>query len=178
MMHGQKYNLAISGKARSGKDTSVDYILNMYPENIKLSFASELYRVTGNVQRDCNFEVEKDRELLQFLGEWIRGKNPNYFVECAERKLQKIASNDNSPNILVSDLRYKNEAEMLKRNNFILIRINREDRPRMTPEQENHKSEVDLDDYNDWDYIINNDTTLDDLYEKLDEILDDIRDSI
>ena len=83
-------------------------------------------------------------------------------------------------NIVISDVRFINEIETFKdlmleafdENNikFTTIRI---DRPIENDNAEWHKdiSEIDLDNYKDFDYIIANDSDIDSLYRKIDKIM-------
>lgn len=66
------------------------------------------------------------------------------------------------PNWVITDCRFKNEAEAIKERGGIVIRINR---PGILPVN-NHPSEVALDDW-DFDAVISNDGTLNDLFEKV-----------
>ena len=68
---------------------------------------------------------------------------------------------------IISDVRFPNEAEAIKSKGGILIRINRlgfEDTG-------NHESEIALDNYYKFDYIVDNNSTIDDLIKKIREIL-------
>ena len=61
--------------------------------------------------------------------------------------------------IIITDSRLKEEIEIPKNkfNNIITIRINRNNTDNnLTQEQKNHITEIDLDNYNDFDYIIDN----------------------
>jgi hypothetical protein len=71
----------------------------------------------------------------------------------------------NSSNIIVSDLRYLNEAERGKAEGGILIRIN-SDRANII----DHESETELDDYEGFDFTIDNSGTIEELTEMVDEI--------
>jgi hypothetical protein len=73
---------------------------------------------------------------------------------------------------LVTDLRYKNEANYLKRldTDVVLLRIN----PSYEGYEQNksgrdttHSSEIDLDDYTGWDYVIENNGSISDLENKV-----------
>lgn len=70
------------------------------------------------------------------------------------------------PNWIISDVRFLNEAKAIKDRNGILIRLNRSTRLESA-----HESETALDKYNDWDYIIENNGTIDELIIKVKEIL-------
>lgn len=77
------------------------------------------------------------------------------------------------PNWIITDVRFPNEAKAIKNRGGILIRIERDYVLRGGPEdpKNQHPSETALDDYQDWDYIIQNDGTIEDLIEKVKEIL-------
>lgn len=70
------------------------------------------------------------------------------------------------PNWIISDVRFLNEAKAIKDRNGILIRLNRN-----IGLESMHESETALDNYDDWDYIIENNDTIEDLIEKVKEIL-------
>ena len=75
-------------------------------------------------------------------------------------------------NWIITDVRFPNELEAIKKHNGITIRINRglvERTGKMIQEPE-HISETALDDA-EFDYVIENDCTIDDLIEKVREIL-------
>ena len=70
------------------------------------------------------------------------------------------------PNWIISDVRFPNEAKAVKDKNGILIRLNRN-----IGLESMHESETALDNYDDWDYIIENNGTIDELIIKVKEIL-------
>lgn len=67
---------------------------------------------------------------------------------------------------LVTDVRFPNEAQAIKERGGLLVRINRG-----TPADNQHISETALDDYEGFDIVIDNNGTLDELKEKVKEIL-------
>lgn len=100
------------------------------------------------------------RQLLQALGEAVRCQiNENFWV------YSMLATYQDSDFWIVSDVRYKNEADELLSRGALLIRINRE-----SDNSDTHQSEVDLDSYDKFSYIIENDGSLEDLYNKVKEI--------
>jgi len=70
------------------------------------------------------------------------------------------------PNWVISDMRFENEFEAVKKRGGICITIQRGEIPK-----EEHSSEKALDGRNDWDYVINNNGSLEELVEKVREIL-------
>ena len=70
------------------------------------------------------------------------------------------------PNWIINDVRFPNEVKAIKKKDGIIIRINTESAYNST-----HSSETALDDYEDFDYTIDNNNCIDCLIEKLKEIL-------
>jgi len=100
------------------------------------------------------------RKLLQSLGEAVRCQiKENFWV------LSMLADYQDFDFWIVSDVRYKNEADELLSRGALLIRINR-----TTDSSDVHQSEVDLDSYDKFSYVIENDGSLEDLYNKVKEI--------
>lgn len=163
--------IAFGHKQRSGKDTCVDYLIKRYG-GVKISFSEPLYEILHYAQRVCEFEEEKDRWFLQTIGTyWARNKNPDVWVNLALRKVQSLGE---GVNVYNSDIRFKNELTAMIREEFVCIKINRDVERKMTE----HISECDLDGVEGWDYVINNDGTIDDLYKKLDEIIFNLNDVV
>ena len=161
--------IAFGYKAGSGKDTCVDYLIKKHGGK-KIAFSEPLYDILNYAQNICGFEHTKDRKFLQFIGtEWGRETNPNIWVELA---LKKCCNTSN--NFYCSDVRFLNEFEALRNNGWTLIKLVRdEDILRIGNGNTNHVSETQLDLLPDgkWDYIIDNNGTLEDLYVKLDKIV-------
>lgn len=157
--------IAFGYKQRVGKDTSCDYLIKKYG-GIKLSFARPLYEILHFAQGICNFKQVKDRKFLQFVGtDWARGINNDIWVDLL---MEQVKTTDAS-HIFVSDLRFKNEFQALKKQGFICVHIKRgfED-----DSFGHHQSDIDLDNYNDWDYTIENYDSLKHLYSQLDVLFD------
>ena len=155
---------------RSGKDTCVDYLITKYGGE-KISFSKPLYDILHYAQSICNFPIEKDREFLQWIGtDWARQKNPNVWIDLALKNIE------NDKNIYSSDVRFLNEFEALKENGFIIVKIEREYVNKESISVKSHVSENDLNNIEDsrWDYIIDNNGTLEELYKKIDNIVFEI----
>lgn len=87
---------------------------------------------------------------------------------------------DQLPNWIITDNRFPNECKAIKDRGGILIRIERNfdivpdanGNPMTVPKVNiQHESETALDNYKDWDYIINNDGTINQLVEMVETIL-------
>ena len=72
-------------------------------------------------------------------------------------------------NWIITDTRFPNEADRVKKEGGILIRINREGL-----QYDNHTSETALDNYEGFDYVVDNNGSLEDLETKIKNILNGI----
>lgn len=166
--------IAFGYKAGSGKDLSVKYLIKKYGGE-KIAFSDPLYSILYYAQNVCGFKKEKDRKFLQFIGtEWARNINSDIWIQL----LLDNSNNKKNTNIYCSDVRFLNEFDSLKKNGWILIKINRNnvEKKRIGNGDIKHSSETELDILNNdlWDYVIQNDGTIKDLYNKIDNIIDDI----
>lgn len=176
--------IGFSGYARSGKDTASDILVERHGFT-KIAFADSLrdflYAQNPIVVTDEGWEplsqvidqygwdgykqsnyVDSIRELIQRTGTEA-GRNTmweNVWVDATMRKVIGVG------NFAFSDPRFPNEADAIRKRGGIVIRINR---PGVGPAN-NHPSETSLDDYQ-FDYIVDNDGTIEDLSEELDWLL-------
>ncbi len=124
-------------------------------------------------------EILTPRKLLQLLGTecgrriihpniWCNSTMINY-KPTGFYHSNKYPEDDHDiyPNWIISDVRFPNEVEAIKKENGILIRVERES----INTEDQHESETALDNYNDWDYIIQNNGTIEELTFKINEIL-------
>lgn len=105
------------------------------------------------------------RKLLQEFGEGIRQTvDKNFWVNSL------LSQYDNSQNWIISDVRYVEEANAILDRDGILIRINRD-----TGFDDIHVSEISLDDFENFGYVIdNNDKSLEDLFNECNYIVEHI----
>lgn len=90
----------------------------------------------------------------------------NAFMEREDLYLKEEPNNLIYPSWCITDMRFPNEVKAIKEKDGITIRINRE-----TDYVSNHSSEIALDNYEDFDYTIDNNNCIDCLIEKVKEIL-------
>lgn len=158
--------IAFGYKKGSGKDTCVNYLINKY-DGVVCSFSEPLYNILFYAQKMCGFNIEKDRFFLQNVGtNWARNKDKNVWVKLLLEKIKNIKP---SKNIYINDVRFINEYTALKKEGFLCIKINRN----IEGEIDKHISENELDvlEDNKWDYIIDNNNSIEELYKKLDDII-------
>lgn len=166
--------IAFGYKMGVGKDEAVCYLAKKFG-GVKISFSEPLYDIMHYAQDICGFPREKDRKFLQYVGtEWARNKNNDVWVNIA---INKSYSNKNE-NFYISDLRFPNEFETLKRTGWTCVKIIRSHQEdRKGSGSHSHSSETCLDGVLDeqWDYIIYNLGSLKDFYNKLDVLVDKIK---
>jgi hypothetical protein len=160
--------IGLSGRKFSGKDTVAMYLGLKYERR---KFAEKLKKMIS-VLLDCSVQALEDHEfkeapilgtlnprtLMQTLGtEWGRALDENIWVNAATWDLQP------EHNVVFTDVRFPNEAEAIKKLGGVLIKVMR---PHLHS-TDTHPSETSLDDYDDWDYVIDNSSTLDDLRKEI-----------
>lgn len=152
----------IGGKAGSGKGEVAKLIKEYYIyklENCVITeyskylkrFATELSDWDGNPNT-------KPRKYLQELGDKIRGLDSKYFINNMIGDL-RIYSNL-TDNVVISDVRYPDEIEDIKLNfdNVVAIYVeNQFSQSNLSLEEQSHRSEIALEDYPEFDYVLAND---------------------
>ena len=171
----------ISGKARHGKDTTAAMIKKYYEEKdkkvINLQYSSYIKEYAKKISNWDGSEETKPRELLQQLGtEIIRTKIDSLFFVDAIIKDMKVYSYFFDV-IVVSDIRTPEEIDYPKNSfkNAFSINVRRTNFDNgLTEEQKKHYTEIALDNYDKFDYIIMNDGNMEELNEKVRNILEGI----
>lgn len=108
--------------------------------------------------------------LLQMIGTDLRNiVHEDIWVNVVHEQITKALKDDPNVNIVCADMRFPNEYALLESLGWVLVRVNRANRP--IDRDPNHYSEIALDNH-DYHWIINNDGTLDEYRDKLQEILD------
>lgn len=171
--------IAISGKAESGKDTIAQELSNILEENDKkvmiIHFADVL---KFSCQKYFGWNGKKDtqgRSLLQYVGTELRERyNPNMWVNITKELIRGFGKEFDY--VIIPDTRFKKEMDMIKDEwDGFSLRVERYDYNesgtpykhvnKLTEEQRAHRSETELDMYN-FDFVIRNNTTLDESYNK------------
>ncbi len=166
----------ISGKARSGKNEISKIIEKSYSnkKSITISFGYYIKDYAKRISDWDGSEDTKPRELLQHLGiELVRNKiDKRLFIN---RILQDIEIFSYFYDIIIiSDARLLDEITILKEKypDSVTIRVVRDNYDnKLTEEQKNHLTETDLDAFDGFDYIVENDENLE---EKIIKILSEV----
>jgi len=112
----------------------------------------------------------KDAELLQWWGTEFRRNlfGDTYWID---RLAATLAALDKKSVAVIADVRFRNEAQWIKEAGGSLWRIQREEPLEDIGRDATHASETNLDHWRDWDQVVDNDGTLDELKHKINGIM-------
>lgn len=187
--HPELKIIGLTGLKRSGKDTIANYLSKYYGYE-RIAFADPLkyacIELFGFNYDQCYESAKEEpdefwfgltpRKIFQFIGtELMRNKmselHPNFgqdfWVLCCEKKIKDILSVQKDTLIVISDVRFPNECEMIKKMGGIVIRVNRDcvDTGEDLHESERLVKELEV------DYEIDNNESLEDLWSNIDQLM-------
>lgn len=156
--------VGISGKSKAGKDELFKFA--KWSGFEKVSFASPLkimakeafgldeYQVNGDGKDapTALLDGHTPRELLIELGNLFRKYDNQYWVKAAMKYVQQ----NSDRNFMVTDVRYLNEAEAIRNNGGIIVRLGRHPSRDglVSRETQESLSETALDDYKKFDFML------------------------
>lgn len=149
----------LAGKARTGKDSAANIIEAYYTKKnykvIRYSCTVYLKEYIKKLYSWDGMEQTKPRDILQRMGNEIRDKYPNYFINRMEEDIRFLQNHADI--IIVTGVRLTKELEILNKiDNNILIKMEKENND-LTEKQKQDITEIDVDNYKNFDYIIYND---------------------
>lgn len=184
-------NVGIIGRARVGKDTAGKWLVDNRGHR-RVAFADALrlaaWRIDpithaggwGEQRRwsdiitgDGSYERAKDevpevRRFLQSFGATIRELDEDFWLRTALKKVTE--ANEAGVPVVITDVRYPNEAESLRRAGFHLVYIDRPGVPQLDHESEGALTEDDA------DYTIRNSGTVEHLHNGMEFVAEHIYD--
>jgi len=190
--------ISVTGKIGSGKDTIASLVQTLHPAGNwqvkkfagKLKTIAELLTGVPKIHfEDQEFKKQymgdewgmTYRDLLQKLGtEALRnGLHENVWVNAlfSDYKANTVTvgtsewdfiEEDQFPNWVITDCRFPNELEAVKARNGITVKVVRDTGNTIGT---THVSETALDDYDDWDFVLDNNSSFEDLKFKVRSIL-------
>lgn len=170
----------LSGKSGSGKTQVADYIIDNYnKKNMKAVNLYYAYYLKDYAKRILGWdgsEETKPRDFLQQVGSELIKKHVNKNL-VTSRLLDDIEVFSYFYDVIViSDARFIDEINLVKEkySNAISINIIRNKENDLNELEKKHDTETSLDNFNDYDYVINNDSTLENLKEKVDTLVSEV----
>lgn len=175
--------IGLSGWARSGKDTAAEYLVEQKGFT-RVAFADPLrealYRLNPLIEVQ-GFPGARLRQMVDLAGwdelkaasEDVRGLLQRMGTEVGREMIRDsiwvdlaMKKADSLDFVVITDVRYPNEAEAIRDRGGILWRIQR---PYLGPAN-THPSETALDEYK-FDAVVENNGFVEDLHEKIDKLL-------
>jgi len=180
-------NIALLGKAGAGKDTVAARLVQRYAYT-RIAFADPVKEMSLEldpyVPTSCGVTVRLSaliadvgwdyaktaypevRRILQRVGQSVRQQDPNFWADIAYDKI-RAAHCWHLP-VVVTDVRYENEAEMLRDCGFTFVRVTRPGAG-LSGAEGAHASETALDNYA-VRYTLHNTGSLADLHALVDAL--------
>lgn len=174
--------IGIIGRKRSGKDTIADYLVDIHKYD-KLTFAEPIKKILEilfGFDHDQLYGNKKDvidtrwnispRKVMQFIGtnifrekinDLIANIGDNFWVKIMHNNCKKML--DENKKIVISDVRFQNEVDMIRELGGILIKISRDTVVKDIIENN-------IDDIN-GDFNVTNDGTIEELLEKIEKLV-------
>lgn len=174
--------IGLMGKARVGKDTVAKHLHKRHLSNLR-AFADPLKAMleaafgnqfrTGDRELPIDWLGKSPRQLMQTLGtEWGRqAVHPELWVLLAERQWATHTASrfnrENGVNLVFTDVRFHNEADMILRHGGELWQILR---PEASAVNGHVSEQADWRNYA--PHLIHNDGTLNELYARIDHLME------
>lgn len=192
--------IGLSGKSGAGKSTVGDYLTGAHGYE-QFAFAGALKEVVGlafGFSEDQLYGRRKEavdprwgvspRWCMQWLGtEVLRAKWPEIWIYHLRQEILDFLSINGQHLVVVTDVRFRDEAAAVKGMGGVLVRIQRSAGGTPAPTTPaptmpaplaagatgipGHISESDLDGWEGWDYVVNNNGSLQELADKIEVML-------
>lgn len=167
--------IALGHRKRVGKDTAAEYLMQHYgfkrvasADQVKLiasiAFGLSADQLYGNQKEVIDRRWNKTpRQIMQDIGQGLRAIHPNIWGAKMLQRVDELLQA--GEHVVVTDVRFPNEADALRMREAFLYRINR---PAVFDALETDVSETALDHYPYWYKDLDNDMHIPYLYEQLD----------
>lgn len=157
-------DIALIGKAGSGKDTVALLLKEHIPDLHRLAFADpmkEFYHYIFNVPPE-----PKPRQGYQWFGQEMRKHDPDVWVRQLASRYLHVKERYGGCPVVITDVRQPNEHQWCRENGFVIVRVFASDETRIRrlkqrgdnfkPEDLNHETERYVDEFK-HDFLIDND---------------------
>lgn len=178
--------IALIGKMRSGKDT-VGHYLQATKGFGQFAFGTGIKRVVEILYPTLDLRM-KPRKLYQDIGQKMREVDPLIWINYLDREVKRysrsLAVIDLVPDVVITDVRQMNEAEFLKAQGYVLVKIETDEEIRLqrikdsgdnyTEEDLNHETELAVDTLP-YDVLITNNGIVEELNLQVEKLYWDIQ---
>ena len=150
--------IMFAGKAGAGKDTAAAIVQEFVSNAYRYAFAQKVKEIASDCYGWDGVKDEKGRRLLQNIGRTGREYDPKLWIDDC---INRISLNSNIA--LITDLRFRNEMDSIKKvypnTKVVLVRGRASD----LGSNSGDISEHDLDGFSDFDYVLDNSGTIEEL---------------
>lgn len=165
MKNNSKKIIVFSGKQFAGKDTVAKILLEKYKSFKRIGIADAIKLKYSQKTGLSIEEIEKNKSIyrqnLIDLGNWGRAQDPDYW-------LNSIIEYEG--NTIVTDIRMKHELDIFRSYGAFTVRVEATEesrRKRGNLVSNNDETETQLDTIKDWDFIIDNSGSYDELQKNI-----------
>lgn len=175
--------IGILGEIRAGKDTvakQIEYKTDGFVYHF--AFSEGIHEVINMVMPEI-YAQGKPREALQVLGQAFRQIKPDVWIDHLFNDVEFSYISKYNRNMIITDVRQPNEAKRLQEEGFHIIKVVSDKDIRLQRINQNgdnfdnsmldHETETAVHQCT-YDYLIRNNGSLEDLSNRVDEILTDI----
>lgn len=162
--------IIFSGKQFSGKDTVAKILLERFPSFKRLGIADAIKMLYSKKTGLTLEEIEKNKSVyrqdLIDLGDWGRAQSPDYWLNSI------IAYEGDT---IVTDIRVEHELNLFRSQGAFAIRVEATEEARSKRgvlTSKNDLTETGLDSVKNWDYVIRNDGTYEELLENTEKLVE------
>lgn len=157
--------IVFSGKQFSGKDTAAKIILERFKTFKRIGIADAIKmrysEKTGLSLSEIESDKSKYRKDLIELGDWGRAQDPDYWLNSIL---------EYKGNTVVTDVRVRHELDLFRSYGAFAVRVEASEEVRSlrgTLTSQDDNTETQLDDINDWDFVVFNNGTYDELVQNV-----------
>lgn len=137
--------VGLTGYARSGKDTFARILVDEFHFK-RVAFAdalkSDLASYLGISRTRLDTEKEALRRALQLRGASLRAVDPTYWIRLAMSSIKYYQGA--GCNVVVTDVRFPNEAVALRNMGAVILRMRRADQPLVTEDADTSERSIDM----------------------------------
>ena len=180
--------LGLGCTAQVGKDTAANYLEDKFSGGAKrVAFADKVKQVAmllfGLSHDQCFGSVsvkEKidprygltPREILQGIGEKMREIYPTIWVDTLFNTTIPELQKDGYDFFVISDVRYPNEADAIHKQGGAVVKVERDGSG--VSVGASHSSETSMRNYREFDFVVKNNSTLEEYFSKIDTVVEEI----
>lgn len=169
----------VAGKAGSGKNEVAKLIKEYYIYKLEecaiTSYSKYIKQFARELTDWDGMDANKPRDFMQQIGDKIRKIDPYYFTSNMIKDISIYKEYVN--NLVISDVRMPEEIEEIKENFdevYAIYVVNQFGNSSLTIEQQSHITETALENYDEFDYTLANDT-MESLKDKVFKYLETIK---